>query len=95
MKQIIPGKFLVLSVLALTIFCVAAFAGGEHYQIYLNNKLVVVKHISEPISVMSLLDKANSSDQIVIHYSHCGQQGEGRGIALSFFFASLFPGAFA
>lgn len=82
MKQFIPGKWLVLSVLALTIFSVSAFAGGEYYQIYLNNKLVVVKHVSEPISVMSLLDKANSTDQIVIHYSHCGQQGKDRRIAL-------------
>ena len=82
MKQFIPGKYLVLSVLALTIFCASAFAGGEHYQIYLNKKLVVVKHISEPISVMSLLDKANSTDEIVIHYSHCGQQGKDRRVAL-------------
>lgn len=82
MKQFIPGKWLVLSVLALTIFCVSAFAGGEHYQVYLNKKLVLVKHISEPISVLSLLDKTNSTDEIVIHYSHCGQQGKERRVAL-------------
>ena len=82
MKQVNPGKRLVLSFIALTIFCFSAFAGGEHYQVYLNNKLVLVKHISEPISVMSLLDKTNSSDEIVIHYSHCGQRGKGRHVSL-------------
>jgi hypothetical protein len=41
-----------------------------------------VKNISEPISVMSLLDKTNSSDQVVIHYSHCGQIGKNRHVAL-------------
>ncbi|MES2332716.1 MAG: hypothetical protein V4539_24120 [Bacteroidota bacterium] len=82
MKQFIPGKQLVASLLALTIFCASAFAGGEHFQVYLNKKLVLVKHVSEPISVISLLDKANSSDQIVINYSHCGQVGKSRRVAL-------------
>jgi hypothetical protein len=82
MKKFIPGKPLVLSILALTLICFSAFAGGEHYQVYLNNKLVLVKHISEPISVMSLLDKTNSSDQVVIHYSHCGQRGKDRHVSL-------------
>jgi hypothetical protein len=82
MKQFNPRKHLLLSVLALSFFCLSAFAGGEHYQVYLNNKLVLVKHISEPISVMSLLDKTNSSDQVVIHYSHCGQRGKDRHVSL-------------
>jgi hypothetical protein len=82
MKKFIGVKRLTLSVLALVFFCLSAFAGGEHYTIYLNNKLVLVKHISEPVSVMSLLDKTASSDQIVIHYSHCGKQGKDRRVAL-------------
>lgn len=81
MKRLISGKLL-LSVLALTFCCFSAFAGGEHFQVYLNDKLVLVKHVSEPISVMNLLDKTSSSDQIVIHYSHCGARGKNRRIAL-------------
>lgn len=82
MKQLIPGKALALSVLALTLSYFSAFAGGEHFRVYLNNKLVLVKHISEPISVMSLLDKTNSAVQVVIHYSHCGQIGKNRHVSL-------------
>ncbi len=82
MKQFIPGKSLALSAMSLMMFCFSAFAGGEHFQVYLNKKLVLVKHISEPISVMNLLDKTAASDEIVIHYSHCGTQGKDRKVAL-------------
>ncbi len=83
MKQLIPVKQLTLTVVALTFMCLSAVAGGEHYTIYLNKKLVLVKHISEPLSVMSLLDKTGSNDEIVIHYSHCGKQGNNRRVALT------------
>lgn len=82
MKRFISCKPLILSMLAMIFCCYSAFAGGEHFQVYLNNKLVMVKHVSEPISVMNLLDKMGSSDEITIHYSHCGTRGKNRRIAL-------------
>jgi len=82
MKQNIPGKFLALVVLALTINSIAAFAGGEHFTIYLNKKMVLQQSVLEPISVVNLLDKANSTDQLVIQYSHCGQIGKDRHVSL-------------
>lgn len=82
MKRLFSRKPLVLSMIALTFCCLSAFAGGEHFQVYLNNKLVMVKHVSEPTSVMNLLDKVGSRDEIIIHYSHCGTRGKNRHITL-------------
>jgi hypothetical protein len=69
-----------LLVLALTF---SASAGGDSYEIYLNNKLIMRQFMHEPINIKNLLlDKANANDQIVIYYSHCGQTGKGRSITI-------------
>lgn len=82
MKTSISAKPIFLSLMALMICCMSAFAGGEYYQVYLNKKLLFVKHISEPVSVMNLLNKTTPSDVLVIQYSHCGQRGKDRHVSL-------------
>ncbi len=60
-----------------------ANAGGDIYEIYLNNKLILKQFVILPLNIKSLqLDKANSNDQLVIFYSHCGQTGKERSIAI-------------
>ena len=67
----------------LSLFTFKAIAGGDSYQIYLNNKLILKQYVTRPLNIKSLqLDKANSNDQLVIFYSHCGQTGKGRSIAI-------------
>ena len=67
----------------LSLFTFNAIAGGDSYQIYLNNKLILKQYVTQPLSIKSLqLDKVNSNDQLVIFYSHCGQTGKGRSIAI-------------
>jgi hypothetical protein len=82
MKQFISKKILVLLVLALSLGSVPAFAGGEHFTIYLNKKMVLQQSVLDPINVVNLLGQANSNDQLVIHYSHCGQVGKDRHVML-------------
>ena len=68
---------------ALSLFTFNAKAGGDSYEIYLNNKLILKQYVTEPLNLKSLqLDKANSNDRLVIFYSHCGQTGKGRSIAI-------------
>ncbi|MBA2562613.1 MAG: hypothetical protein H0V14_06800 [Chitinophagaceae bacterium] len=68
---------------ALSLFTFNAKAGGDSYQIYLNNKLLLKQYVTQPLNVKSLqLDKANLNDRLVIFYSHCGQTGKGRSIAI-------------
>ena len=58
-------------------------AGGDMYEIYLNNKLLVKQYMTQPLSLESLpLTQANINDRLVIRYSHCGQIGKGRSVSL-------------
>lgn len=60
-----------------------AKAGGEVFEIYLNNKLVLSQAVYKPFTLHSLqLDKANKDDQLVIYYHHCGSTGKDRTIAI-------------
>ncbi len=60
-----------------------AKAGGEGFEIYLNNKLILWQPVNKPFTLHSLqLDKANKDDQLVIYYHHCGTTGKDRTIVI-------------
>ncbi len=85
MKQLIKKnpltKFFAFALLSL--FTFQAKAGGDSYQIYLNNKLILKQYVTQPLNIKSLeLDKANANDRLVIFYSHCGQIGKERSIII-------------
>jgi hypothetical protein len=67
----------ILKAITLTLFSVALFAssaraGGESYEIYLNNKLLLKQVLYQPLNLRSLpLDKSNYNDQLTIYYSQC------------------------
>jgi len=69
-----------------TMACMQSFtakAGGEVFEIYLNNKLILSQPVHKPFTLHSLqLDKANKDDQLVIYYHHCGATGKKRTIAI-------------
>ncbi len=77
-------KTFTLIVLSLTVFTYASKAGGDRYEIYLNDKLITQQYVGKlAVDVSSLqLDKANYKDKLVIYYSHCGTAGKGRSIVL-------------
>ncbi len=88
MSQII-FKSMLLKPLTLVLLCAgslsfAAFAGGDSYEIYLNNKLIQKQYVHDPsFALMNLqLDKANVNDNLVVRYSHCGVTGKGRSIVI-------------
>ena len=57
--------------------------GGESFEIYLNNKLLVRQHVSQSFSLQNLsLAEANADDKLVIYYNHCGMPGKARTIAI-------------
>lgn len=72
--------------LTIIIVCLQAFtakAGGESFEIYLNNKLILRQAVSQSLTLQSLqLDKANKNDDLVIYYNHCGTTGKNRTIAI-------------
>jgi hypothetical protein len=74
------------AVITIIIVCLQGFiakAGGESFEIYLNNKLILRQAVSQSLTLQSLsLDKANKDDQLVIYYHHCNTVGKGRTIAI-------------
>jgi hypothetical protein len=57
--------------------------GGESFEIYLNNKLLVRQHVTQSFSLQNLnLTAANANDNLVIYYNHCGVPGKARTIAI-------------
>ena len=58
-------------------------AGGEGYEIYLNNKLVLQRFGNQMNAVQALqLDSRNTDDQLVIKYHHCGKVGKNRVVTI-------------
>lgn len=81
MKSII-SKTMTLVALAATLLSFTNF-GGEGFEIFLNNK-VVVQHFGNPTSaVKSLrLNQNSANDQLTVKYHHCGRVGKNRIITI-------------
>jgi hypothetical protein len=78
-----PIWFLLLTATMLCLQSFSAKYGGEGFEIYLNNKLLLWQAVNKPFSLHNLqLDKANKDDQLVIYYHHCGSTGKDRTIAI-------------
>ena len=61
----------------------SANKGGEGFEIFLNNKLVLQQFGSQMNTVKSIqLPQRFSDDQLVIKYHHCGQVGKNRSITI-------------
>lgn len=53
--------------------------GGDSYEIYLNQSLILKQYVHMPLNVKYLpLAAVKAGDQLVVHYSHCGVIGKGR-----------------
>ena len=74
--------------MALVTICAALFSfspkpGGEGFEIYVNNKVVIQKFGNEISTVQNLQLNQNSyGDQLTIKYHHCGKVGKNRIITI-------------
>jgi hypothetical protein len=79
-------KPLLVLLLTTTMACLQSFtakAGGEGFEIYLNNKLILWQPVGKPFTLHNLqLDKTNKDDQLEIRYHHCGYTGKDRTIVI-------------
>jgi hypothetical protein len=58
-------------------------SGGEGFEIYLNNKLVLQQYGNDLNTAKTLnLDKAADNDQLSVRYHHCGRVGKSRTITI-------------
>ena len=57
--------------------------GGEGFEVYLNNKLVLQQYGEEMKAVKTLeLDQSASNGQLAIRYYHCGKPGKSRVVTI-------------
>ena len=57
--------------------------GGEGFEVYLNNKLVLQQFGSKMNEVKSIqLDQSDGNGQLAIRYFHCGQPGKSRVVTI-------------
>jgi len=76
-------KRLAALALCATVFSFSTIPGGEGFEIYLNNKVVLQQFGSNMNTVKTLkLDQAVANDEISVRYHHCGRVGKNRTITI-------------
>lgn len=86
MKAINKNGMLMASLILSACFTLFSFTdhkGGEGFEIFLNNKLVLQQFGSQASNVKSLpLDQFSANDELTIKYYHCGKVGKNRSITI-------------
>lgn len=78
MKSLIAKTFS-LMVIAATLSAFSSPAGGEGFEVYLNNKLILQKFGKSMNSVQTIrLEEGSANDELTIKYHHCGKVGKNR-----------------
>lgn len=81
MKSII-SKTMMLVAMAATLLSFTNF-GGEGFEIFLNNKVVIQRYGNSLNTVQQLkLNQYSANDQLTVKYHHCGQVGKNRIITI-------------
>lgn len=82
MKRIISNALALVTVCTF-LFSFTSKPGGEGFEIYLNNKVLIQKFGTEINSVQSLsLINSSPDDKLTIKYHHCGRVGKNRVISI-------------
>jgi len=79
MKPIIT-KTLSLLLLSAALFSFTAKPGGEGFEVYLNNKLILQRFGDQlnTAQVLRFTDGFTANDELTIKYHHCGRVGKNR-----------------
>ncbi|MDZ4792670.1 MAG: hypothetical protein SGI83_00170 [Bacteroidota bacterium] len=75
----IISKKLALVIICSSLFSFSPVPGGEGFEIYLNNKVVLQQYGSDMNTIRTLqLVATKPADQLMIKYHHCGEVGKNR-----------------
>ena len=78
MKSVIAKTFSLLTICT-ALFSFSPTPGGEGYEVYLNNKLILQRFGNNMNSVQTIrLDEGSPNDELTINYHHCGKVGKNR-----------------
>lgn len=81
----ISKKFLVTAIAGISILLMSfsSFPGGDKFEIYINNKLILEQYVAMKTGPKFLtLHASNYNDKIEVFYSHCGKTGTDRKIVI-------------
>ncbi|MDP4262914.1 MAG: hypothetical protein Q8941_10310 [Bacteroidota bacterium] len=77
------ARVIILGAFFTTFFSFYVKPGGEGFEIYLNNKMVLQQFGSQQNPVQSIqLDQSFSNSQLSVKYFHCGRAGTNRSITI-------------
>lgn len=72
-------RLLTLGILCITAFAFSTKPGGEGFEIYINNKLVLQRFGDQMNKVQNLqVTQWSADDNLTIKYHHCGRVGKNR-----------------
>ena len=71
-------KTLALMALFATTSSFSGTWGGDHYRVYVNNKLVSEQFVHNQKSIPTVQLDQRANDQVSVYYSHCGKVGVAR-----------------
>jgi len=72
-------KAAILLMMAFTLFSFSTLPGGEGFEVYLNNKIIMQRFGNQLNSPQTIqLSDASANDEITIKYHHCGRVGKNR-----------------
>ena len=75
--------FPILSAFVLILSSFSLKPGGDSFEIYLNNKLIMQQYGSQMDAVKNLqLDQHLATDELLVKYHHCGKVGKERVIII-------------
>ncbi len=78
MRSIIVKTFSLL-VITTALFSFSAKPGGEGFEVYLNNKLILERFGNNMKAVQTIrLNEGSANDELTIKYHHCGKVGKDR-----------------
>ncbi len=76
-------KAAILLMMTFTLFSFSTLPGGEGYEVYLNNKMIMQRFGNQLNSPQTIqLSDASANDQITIKYHHCGRVGKNRALTV-------------
>ncbi|MEQ1675717.1 MAG: hypothetical protein ABL876_03375 [Chitinophagaceae bacterium] len=82
MKSLI-SKSMLLFVMAVSLLSFSAKPGGEGFEIYVGNKLMIQRFGGKVNTVQSLqLGQQTANENLAIKYHHCGRAGKNRVITI-------------
>lgn len=81
--RLVFGSLIMLSIVLFSFKAAEAIFGGEGFEVYLNNKLILQQYGKEINTVKTVqLDQSASSGELAIRYYHCGQPGKARVVTI-------------